>query len=69
MSIPYYYVDIDDSGFGLTGDCPELERVCGEIVHTLLRKNTSAGGEAVRVSDSVHVPSPPSLPHVSSYIG
>ena len=65
MSIPYY-VDIEDSGFGLTGDCPVLERVCGEIV---LRKNTSARGESVRVSDSVHVPSPPSLPHVSSYIG
>ena len=59
-------MDIEDSGFGSTGDCPELERVCGEIV---LRKNTSAR-EAVRVSDSVHdVPSPPSLPHVSSYIG
>ena len=67
MSIPYY-VDIEDSGFGLTGDCPELERVCGEIVHTLLGKNTSAR-ESVRVSDSVHVRSPPSLPHVSSYIG
>ena len=68
MSIPYY-VDIEDSGFGLTGDCPVLERVCGEIVHTLLRKNTSARGESVRVSGSVHVHSPPSLPHVSSYIG
>ena len=38
--------------------------VCREIVHTLLRKNTS-----VRVSDSVRVRSPPILHHVSSYIG